>query len=147
MDIRARGFWNASQDAFFDVRVFYPNASSNRSTTTSSAYRRHEQAKKREYGQRIREVEHGVFTPLVFSSTGGMGREAATFYKRLANMISQKQQHPYPTVMGWLRCRLSFASLRSAIMCIRGSRSSFHRPVHGVAMDITLATSEGRVPT
>ena len=147
VDIRARGFWNASQDAFFDVRVFYPNASSNRSTTTSSAYRRHEQAKKREYGQRIREVEHGVFTPLVFSSTGGMGREAATFYKRLASMISQKQQHPYPTVMGWLRCRLSFASLRSAIMCIRGSRSSFHRPVHGVAMDITLATSEGRVPT
>ena len=121
--------------------------SSNRSTTTSSAYRRHEQAKKREYGQRIREVEHGVFTPLVFSSTGGMGREAATFYKRLANMISQKQQHPYPSMMGWLRCRLSFASLRSAIMCIRGSRSSFHRPVHGVAMDITLATSEGRVPT
>ena len=147
VDIRARGFWNASQDAFFDVRVFYPNASSNRSTTTSSAYRRHEQAKKREYGQRIREVEHGVFTPLVFSSTGGMGREAATFYKRLANMISQKRQHPYPTVMGWLRCRLSFASLRSAIMCIRGSRSSFHRPVHGVALDITLATSEGRVPT
>ena len=98
VDIRARGFWNASQDAFFDVRVFYPNAPSNRSTLTSSAYRRHEQAKKREYGQRIREVEHGVFTPLVFSSTGGMGQEATTFYKRLASMISQKRQHPYPTV-------------------------------------------------
>jgi len=27
-DIRARGFWNVSQNAFFDVRVFYPNASS-----------------------------------------------------------------------------------------------------------------------
>ena len=46
LDIRARGFWNASQDAFFDVRVFYPNASSNRSTMTSSAYRKHEQSKK-----------------------------------------------------------------------------------------------------
>ena len=50
-DIRARGFWNQSQDAFFDVRVFYPNASSNRSTNATSVYRRHEQAKKREYGQ------------------------------------------------------------------------------------------------
>ena len=50
-DIRARGFWNRSQDAFFDVRVFYPNASSNRSTNATSVYRRHEQAKKREYGQ------------------------------------------------------------------------------------------------
>ena len=144
LDIRARGFWNAAQDAFFDVRVFYPNASSNRSTATSSAYRRHEQAKKRQYGQRVREVEHGVFTPLVFSSTGGMGREAITFYKRLADMLSQKRQHPYPTVMGWLRCRLSFASLRSSIMCIRGSRSPLHRPSYGT--DITLAASEGRVP-
>ena len=144
LDIRARGFWNAAQDAFFDVRVFYPNASSNRSTATSSAYRRHEQAKKRQYGQRVREMEHGVFTPLVFSSTGGMGREAITFYKRLADMLSQKRQHPYPTVMGWLRCRLSFASLRSSIMCIRGSRSSLHRPSYGT--DIMLAASEGRVP-
>ena len=94
---------------------------------------------------RIREVERGVFTPLVLSTTGGMEREATTFYKRLADMIAQKRQHPYPAVMGWLRCRLSFASLRASIMCIRDSRSSFHRPVYG--SDITLATSEGRVPS
>ena len=143
-DIRARGFWNASQDAFFDVRVFYPNASSNRSSDPSAAYRKHEQAKKREYGQRIREIEHGVFTPLVLSTTGGMGREATTFYRRLADMTASKRQQPYPTVMGWLRCRLSFASLRASIMCIRGSRSSLHRPIFG--SDIALASSEGRVP-
>ena len=100
VDIRARGFWNMSQDAFFDVRVFYPNASSNRSTDPSSVYRRHEQAKKQEYGQRIREVECGVFTPLVLSTTGGMGREATTFYKWLADMIAQKRQRHYSAVMG-----------------------------------------------
>ena len=120
-DIRAR---NRSQDAFFDVRVFYPNASSNRSTNATSVYRRHEQAKKREYGQRIREVERGVFTPLVLSTNGGMGREASTFYKRLADLLSQRRQQTYSTVMGWLRCRISFASLRASIMCIRGSRST-----------------------
>ena len=113
------GFWNRSQDAFFDVRVFYPNASSNRSANPSSAYRKHELAKKREYGQRVREVEHGVFTPIILSTTGGMGKEAATFYKRLGDLIAQKRQKPYATVMGWLRCRLSFASLRASIMCIR----------------------------
>ena len=78
LDTRARGFWNNSQDAFFDVRVFYRNAPSNRS---ADAYKRYERAKKREYGQRVREVEHGVFTPLVLSSNGGMGKEATTFYK------------------------------------------------------------------
>ena len=99
LDIRARGFWNGSQDAFFDVDVFSPNAPSNCST---DAYRRHEQAKKRDYGQRVREVERGVFTPLVLSTNGGMGKEAATFYKRLADMIVQKRQHHYSIVMGWL---------------------------------------------
>ena len=120
LDIRARGFWNRSQDAFFDVRVFHPNAPSNRSTNILSAYRKHELLKKREYGQRVRDVEHGVFTPIVFTTTGGMGREATTFYKRLADMIAVKQQKPYSTVMCWLRCRLSFATLRAAIMCVRG---------------------------
>ena len=123
---------------FFDIRVFHPNASNNHSTTTAAAYRKHETAKKREYAQRIREVEHGVFTPLVFSTTGGMGRETATFYKRLADKIASKEGKTFPTVMGWLRCRLSFAILRSAILCIRGSRSSRHRPTR----DIALATSD-----
>ena len=67
LDIRARSFWNNSQDAFFDVRVFYPNAPSNCST---DAYRRHEQAKKREYGQRFREVQRGAFTPLAVADLG-----------------------------------------------------------------------------
>lgn len=144
LDIRARGFWNNAQDAFFDVRVFYPNAASNYSASLQSSYRKHEAAKKREYNQRVLEVEHGVFTPLVFTTTGGMGREATTFYKRLADMIAQKENKNYSTVMNWLRCRLSFATLRSAIMCIRGSRSSRHRPM--LETDIALATSEGCVP-
>ena len=31
LDIKTRGFWSRGQDAYFDVRVFYPNASSYRS--------------------------------------------------------------------------------------------------------------------
>ena len=49
LDIRARGFWNTTEDAFFDVRVFHPNASSYRFTEVSSVYKRHEDQKKREY--------------------------------------------------------------------------------------------------
>ncbi len=86
-DIRARGFWNNHQDAFFDVRVFYSNAPSNR---FGDAYKRHEQAKKREYGQRIREIERGVFTPLVLSTWGGMGKEAATFSRWFVSLKKTK---------------------------------------------------------
>ena len=88
VDVCARGFWNLSQDAFFDVRVFSSNTSSNCSTDLSSVYRRHEQVKKRECGLGIKEVGHDMFTPLALSTTGGMGREVTTFYKRLADMIA-----------------------------------------------------------
>lgn len=144
VDIRAKGFWNGSQDAFVHVRVFYSNASTNFSNDLLSVYRRHEQVKNRMYGQRIRDVECGIFTPLVLSSTGGMGNEAKTFYKRLADMIARKRQQHYAAVIGWLTCRISFASLRSAIMCIRGSSSSLHRARY--ESNISLATSKGRIP-
>ena len=70
VDIRVKGFWKRQQNAFFDVKVFRPNASSYRNTEIPAFYRQQENAKKREYGDRIREVEYAVFTPLVFSTTG-----------------------------------------------------------------------------
>ena len=78
----------------------------------------------------VQNVEHRVFTPLVFSTTGSIGKEGTTFYKRLADMLSRTQERPYSVVMGWMRCRLSFAILRSAIMCIRGTRSTFGQAIN-----------------
>ena len=68
-----------------------------------------------------------------------------SIYKRLADELSRKQDKQYSLVMGWIRCRLSFAILRSAILCIRGSRSSRHRPVR--ELNIELAAAEGHVPS
>ena len=75
---------------------------------------------------------------------GGMGQKATTYCtKRLAeDMYTWKQQRPYSIVINLLRCKLSFAAIRSAIMCIRGMRSSKGRPIWDVDY-ITLATSEG----
>ena len=101
--------------AFFDIRVFHPNAQSYRHSSISSLYWRHELTKKREYGDRIREVENSSFTPLVFATTGGMGREAILFYK---DQISEKRNTIYSKTMAWIRCTLSFSLLRSAVMCI-----------------------------
>ncbi len=44
-----------------------------------------------------------------------MGRDTTVAYKRLASRISIKREQPYSTAMSWLRCRLSFSLLRSAI--------------------------------
>ena len=112
---------------FFDVRVFHPNAPSYRSSSIQSLYRRHEQENKREYGDRVREIEQASFTPLVFATTGGMGREASIFYRRLADLLSHRNNVTYNTTLAWLRCTLSFSLLRSAAVCIHGSRSISYR--------------------
>ena len=91
LDVSANGVWGGRfQKTYFDVRVFNPLAPSNRNQAPASVYRKHELEKKRAYQQRIQEVEHSSFTPLVLSATGGMGNEATIFYKRLASLLSQK---------------------------------------------------------
>lgn len=143
VDIKAKGFWSqGSQEAFFDVRVFHPFAPSYRNTPIATLLKQHENKKKREYGQRVREIERGSFTPLVLTTTGGMGKEATAFYKRLASLISEARNEPYSAVMSWVRCRLSFALLRSCILCIRGSRA---RKREVDVPSISLARAESRL--
>ena len=38
-DIKARGFWGRHQSAYFDVRLFHPNAPSYRNTSIQALYR------------------------------------------------------------------------------------------------------------
>ena len=95
----------------------------------------------------MREIEHGSFSPFVFSTTGGMGTTAMVVYKRIASMISEKYERPYSKTMQWIRCRLSYSLLHSAIMCLRGTRSSRHHPEHHPISggSIDLVCSMGRV--
>ena len=96
LDVSANGVWGGRfQKTFFDVRVFNPLAPSNQSQTPAATFRKHELEKKRAYQQRVQDIEHSSFTPLVLSVTGGMGVEATTFYKRLAALLSQKWDSPY----------------------------------------------------
>ena len=90
LDIRARGFWRSGQSAFFDIRVTNTNADSARALSSSQIYRRHEQEKKRKYNDRVMNNERGTFTPLVYSTSGGLGNECQTFYRHLAIKNSHK---------------------------------------------------------
>ena len=92
LDISARGFWTAGQKAFFDFRVFNPLAKRHAAHKLSKCYELNEKEKKTHYNKRILEVEHGSFTPLVFAATGETGRECKKVYKRLAEMISEKEK-------------------------------------------------------
>lgn len=145
LDIAANGFWGGSfEKTMFDVRVFNPYAPSNKCTKSSACYRKHEKLKKRTYEQRVRDIEHASFTPLVLSATGGLANEANTFYKRLASMLASKWDQPYSCTLRWLRCRLGFSLLRSAIQSIRGARSSRGHAIKTPTV-IDLVNSESHI--
>ena len=84
--------------------------------------------KRRAYDERVREVERACFSPLVFAATGGMGPTATTVFRKLASMLAEKRSINYSKCLFWLRCRLCFSLLRSAVMCLRGYCSSVGRP-------------------
>ena len=146
LDIVAQSFWGRDrQSAFFDVRVFNPYAQTYRNSSLLQSYRKNELEKKRAYDERVREIEHGSFSPLVFSAAGGMGSTATVVYKRLASLLADKRNTTYSTTLHWLRCRLNFSLLRSAVMCLRGSRTTAHWKTNYSTESIDLACSEGRV--
>ena len=122
-DIRAKGVWREHQNAYFDVRVTNVNSDSQRNMPIVKILSKHEKEKKRMYNNRIMNVEHGTFTPLVFSVTGGEGPETSAFHKHLASKISQKTEDRYERVLTLIRCKLSFLILRAVLTCLRGSRS------------------------
>ena len=145
LDVVANGFWERGQKAYFDVKVFNPFAPTHCSVSLPQCYRRAELEKKRKYEERIREVEHGTFSPLVFSCTGGMGPLATVVYKRIATLLSEKNGQSYSMTLHWLRCKLSFSLLCAAITCLRGSRFSYHRFSFKESAAIDLVCAEGRI--
>ena len=53
----------------------------------------------------------------------GNGKETERFIAELALKLSEKKQLEYIMVMHWLTAKLSFNLLRSAVLCLRGSRT------------------------
>ena len=124
LDVGVSGLWGSRfERTLIDVRVFNPYAPSNRASPLDTVYQRHEREKRRKYEERVRHVEHASFVPAVLSASGGFGRSATALYKRIASLMADKHNEAYSKVMAYIRCRLCFALLRSAIMCVRGSRS------------------------
>ena len=78
--------------------------------TPKRIYKKHESEKKRQYAERVMEIEQVMFTTLVFRTTGEMADKC-------------EKRESYSSAISWIRAKVSFASVRSVILCLRGSRS------------------------
>ena len=137
LDIKAQKFWDSSQRSTdFHVRVFNSFAPSNILSSISSTYRTHKrEERRRAYKQRILQMEHGTFTPLIFPTRGGWGPSTTVAFKRLASLIANKHGQPYSTAVRLIRCKIWFSLIQSEIMCLRGPRSSFHAPAKAISLE------------
>jgi len=124
LDVHARGFWERQISACFDIRVCHSHADSYKDLTLKHLYKQQDNEKKHKYASRILEVEQGTFIPLVFSTTGGMGEECARYHARLAELLAIKKGETYSTMVSWIRAKASFALVRGALLCLRGSRGN-----------------------
>lgn len=80
------------------------------------------------YGEQIREVERGSFTPLVLSLPEAMASEATELFKFLARCLSEKFRQLYSMLMGKLHTHLAFSLVRDSVWMLRGSRRPFRYP-------------------
>eukprot|EP00112_Aurelia_sp_Birch-Aquarium-sp1_P019582 Seg487.2 transcript_id=Seg487.2/GoldUCD/mRNA.D3Y31 product="hypothetical protein" protein_id=Seg487.2/GoldUCD/D3Y31 len=82
LDMKALGFYWQGQTAFFDVPVL--KAPSNVNKSTEIVLRKAKNEKKQACNERVIEIEHGSFAPLVFGANGAMGKECPIYHKKLA---------------------------------------------------------------
>ena len=122
-DFRVRGFWERRQEVFFDIRVFNSNACRYLNKSLQQCHIINENEKKKTYNERVLQVDHGTFTPLVFSIYGSMGRKCHKFYSRLSDLLSEKRNLPKSVVANFVRSKFCFALLKSSLLCLRGSRT------------------------
>ena len=94
-DVSAIGIWSAMEKTFLDVRILHPNSPTYRGKKIDKIYDEHEKEKKRKYNERILQVEKASFTPLIFSTMGGMAPECIKFHKRIAELIAHKTKEDY----------------------------------------------------
>ena len=73
----------------------HPNVDSYRDLTPKQIYQKHENDEERQYAERVMEIEQGTFTPLVFTTTGGMANECVKYHSRLAELITNKKGESY----------------------------------------------------
>ncbi len=139
LDVSSVGLWSPLERNFMDIRVFHPNAPSYQSKAIQSLYKDHERQKKAAYNSRVVRIEKSTFTPMVFSTFGGMGKECQRALQRAAGRIAAKRKEKYADVMGHISTKIRMCLLRTTLLSVRGSRGTSRgtvKPLSSVAFNL-----------
>ena len=93
--------WGAYEKTFLDIIITHPNCPTYVNKPIKDVYVHHEEMKKREYNERVLQIEKGSFTPIVGTTFGGWGKEAERHHKRIATLIAAKKREEYSDVINY----------------------------------------------
>ena len=88
----------------------------------------------------VLEIEKGTFSPLVPTTTGEIREECLRYHRRLAEYLAMKKGEDYAKTRNWMRVKISFSLIRSALVC--GSRSIRRKFCSIIDIDIDIQTAE-----
>ena len=137
---------NNAADATLDIHpggFCSPKADTCKDLELSNIHKLHEDEKKRKYAERVNIIEHGTFTPLVFTTTGRMSKECKIYHNRLAELIANTKREQYHTTIAWKRAKTCCSLHRSSFVCLRGSRTLkiTTNAIKNIDMDIEVEES------
>ena len=89
LDSRNQCFWERRQQAFFDLKVFVPNACFCRYKSLKQCHVMNEQENKRVYNKGILQIDNVTFTLLVFSV---VWEESAKMFTRVWHKFYLKRE-------------------------------------------------------
>ena len=121
LDLGIHGAWQPQVEALFDIQVVNTDAPSYRRRTPAAALDGGAVEKKRVYCLAM-EDRRGNFTPFVQSVDGLLQRKASHFIKHLSAALASKWEQPFSKALAYIRSRHLFTSIRSASLCLWGSR-------------------------
>ena len=111
------------QKSMYDVRVTHINSPSNRGKPVKTILVDHEKMKKSAYLERVQQVEHASFTPLsLLLMEQWVKKEADHFCTVLAEKLCSKNGCSHADNKNYIRKRLSFTVIRSALIALCGKR-------------------------
>ena len=82
----------------------------------------------------------------MFTCFGGMSVECMRFFNHISDKLSEKRDIAGSVARSWVRTKLCFSLLRTANLCVRGSKTLRMRTVEEVsATNITVAVADARI--
>ena len=116
-----RGLWERGQESTIYVQATNVDSPSHVGRSPAKTLQMLEKRKKGKYEKDWLDVRR-TFSPFITSVDGLQGIIAKNVICQLAHHLSKKWQRPYSVVCGYIRARVSVATVRATNRCIRGSR-------------------------